>query len=90
VKQFRALVRGRVQGVCFRAETVGIARELGLIGFARNLDDGSVEVVAAGEEPALAKLVDFLRCGPRLARVDDLAVHWDDCTPPGEGFRVRY
>lgn len=60
---------GRVQGVGFRYTAESAALEIRLTGWVRNLPDGRVEVVAAGEEPRLAKLEVHLRTGPRLARV---------------------
>jgi acylphosphatase len=65
----RFLVSGRVQGVFFRASAQARARELGLTGFARNLADGRVEVVAGGEVAALDELHAWLRQGPAAARV---------------------
>jgi acylphosphatase len=75
----RYLVSGRVQGVFFRASAVETARSLGLRGFARNLADGRVEVVAAGEAEALDALEKWLRQGPPLARVE--AVVAEDADP---------
>lgn len=68
----RCRVTGRVQGVFFRATTREQARRLGLTGYARNLPDGSVEVLACGEGPALQALQDWLRQGPPLAEVRQL------------------
>jgi acylphosphatase len=65
----RFLVRGRVQGVGFRWFVERQAARLGLRGFARNLDDGSVEVVAAGAADAIALLEQALVRGPTMARV---------------------
>jgi acylphosphatase len=65
----RFLVRGRVQGVGYRWFVSRQAERLGLRGFARNLADGTVEVVADGPEVALAQLEVALRRGPTLARV---------------------
>jgi acylphosphatase len=90
MKQLRAMVRGRVQGVCFRAETVAVGRRLGLVGYARNLPDGSVEVVARGAEASLAALIEFLHRGPSLAAVSAVALDWDDTTPLGNRFEVRH
>ncbi|CAN2535728.1 Acylphosphatase [Methylocapsa aurea] len=69
---FRITVRGRVQGVGFRAFVAREARRLALAGWARNCDDGAVEIVAAGPRGALDALVETARRGPPLARVDDL------------------
>jgi acylphosphatase len=65
----RCRVTGRVQGVFFRAATQRQARLLGLVGHARNLADGSVEVLAVGSPAALAELRVWLRVGPTAARV---------------------
>lgn len=68
----RCYVRGRVQGVGFRASARRQGLALGLVVRARNLDDGSVEVVARGPEQALDALCDWLRGGPRFARVEEV------------------
>jgi acylphosphatase len=65
----RYLVGGKVQGVWFRAATREKALALHLSGFARNLPDGGVEVVAIGAEAALAELEQWLWQGPPLAKV---------------------
>lgn len=69
----RFRVDGRVQGVGFRAATRMQARALGLRGHARNLDDGSVEVVAEGEAQALEALAQWLEDGHRRRR-------WPTCS----------
>lgn len=68
----RFRVRGRVQGVSFRAATRREAQQLGLHGFAVNQADGSVEVLVEGEPAAVERLADWLQRGPALARVDRL------------------
>jgi acylphosphatase len=69
----RFLVSGMVQGVGFRWFVARHARALGLGGFARNLPDGRVEVVAAGGgDDAIARLEELLRAGPAHAQVDRL------------------
>jgi acylphosphatase len=65
----RYYVRGRVQGVGFRAFVQRIATELGIRGYARNLDDGRVEIYAHGAPEALAELNALLWKGPRWADV---------------------
>lgn len=65
----RFLVAGKVQGVWFRAATRERALSLRLQGFARNLGDGGVEVVAVGAEEAIAELERWLWQGPPLAKV---------------------
>lgn len=74
----RFLVSGRVQGVFFRASARDEALRLGLNGYARNLADGRVEVVAGGSDEALRELEQWLWQGPPAARVDDVArSEWD-------------
>ena len=65
----RFIVRGRVQGVFFRASARAEALRLGVTGHARNLDDGCVEVLACGSDEALDALELWLQRGPPLARV---------------------
>lgn len=69
----RFIVRGKVQGVFFRASTREQALKLGLRGHAENLADGSVEVLAIGESDAIDALEAWLRIGPPKARVDSLS-----------------
>jgi acylphosphatase len=66
----RFLVSGRVQGVAFRAYTRAQANVLALRGYARNLADGRVEVLAIGDTEAIERLAGWLQHGPPLARVD--------------------
>ena len=68
----RFLVGGRVQGVFFRASTREQALALGLTGHAKNLDDGRVEVLAAGDGAAIDALEDWLQQGPPAARVEQV------------------
>jgi DNA ligase D-like protein (predicted 3'-phosphoesterase) len=70
----RAIVRGEVQGVGFRDAAMRRARELGVMGWVRNGEDGAVLVHAEGAEPAVEELVAFLHDGPPGARVSEVAV----------------
>lgn len=65
----RCLVSGRVQGVAFRYYTRQQAQHLGILGWARNLADGRVEVLVCGEAHAVEKLCAWLHEGPSLAHV---------------------
>ena len=81
-------VSGTVQGVYFRATTRDTAREHGVNGWVRNLDDGRVEAVFEGPEEAVEALVKFCHDGSPTARVEDVAVTHEQ--PQSEdGFRVR-
>jgi acylphosphatase len=70
----RCIVTGRVQGVFYRAATAEQAVRLALGGWVRNLPDGSVEIVAAGSEDALAALTQWLWQGPPAARVTTVRI----------------
>jgi acylphosphatase len=75
-------VSGKVQGVWFRASTKEQADNLGVTGWVRNLPDGRVEVMAAGERQKLASLHTWLQHGPRLAKVTHLT--YEEC--PWQAF----
>ena len=83
----RCCVSGKVQGVFFRASTRDKARSLGIVGHAKNLPDGRVEVIACGEEQEINELIAWLREGPRMARVESLQIEDIDVDVP-EGFRI--
>jgi acylphosphatase len=83
----RFIVIGRVQGVFFRASARDEAQRLQLHGHARNLDDGSVEVLACGSDAALDALEHWLRRGPPAARVESVRRLPASETPP-PGFRT--
>jgi len=74
-------IEGRVQGVWFRESTRREAIGLGITGYAKNMADGSVQVLACGEPGALDRLKNWLKQGPPMARVDK--VEWiesaDEC-----------
>jgi len=86
-RSMRYFVSGRVQGVFYRASAQAEARRLGLNGYARNLPDGRVEVLAAGPEDALAELERWLWQGPPLARVEAVRAEPSD-EQPGQGFHT--
>ena len=75
-------VEGRVQGVWFRASTQEQAQRLGLTGYAHNLPDGAVEVLACGESTALDELRQWLHHGPRMAQVTLLECRDSDRPAP--------
>ena len=82
-------ISGRVQGVWYRGWTVDRATELGLAGWVRNLTDGTVEVLANGPREAVDRLIDVCRKGPKLARVDDVAVMVVDQPGYGGAFPTK-
>ena len=88
LKQVNLTVRGRVQGVYFRAATQREARRLGLTGWVRNRQDGSVDVCAEGEEEALKELVAWANRGPSAARVERVDVRWRGFLGENHDFRI--
>ena len=80
----RYFVSGRVQGVFFRDSTRRRARALGLRGWARNLPDGRVEVLACGEPAALVELEAWLWAGPTHARVAEVIAEDAVCEAPAD------
>jgi len=82
-------VSGRVQGVYYRATTRDTARETGVDGWVRNLDDGRVEAVFEGSEEAVQEMVAWCEMGSEAADVD--GVDATDEEPEGiDGFEVRW
>ena len=84
----RFLVSGKVQGVFFRASTREQALKLGLRGYAKNLPDGRVEVLAEGEAPTLDALERWLHVGPPMARVETVERGEAEVGEAGQGFAV--
>ncbi len=86
-------VRGQVQGVGFRWWTSARARELGLVGHARNLSDGRVEVVAQGDGAAVERLVELLdeetSTQGRPGTVQSVVTQWEQTRPGVTGFRQK-
>lgn len=89
-QELHAMVRGEVQGVGFRYFVVREASALGLRGYARNLRNGDVEVLAQGARPALERLVALLWRGPSAAEVSVVRVTWQTPTEHISGFHVRW
>jgi len=85
----RCIVTGRVQGVFFRASTEREARQLGVTGYARNLPDGTVEVLACGEAAAVEELKLWLWTGPPASQVRDVVCESVDVPVP-ESFSTKW
>ncbi len=87
-QRWTMLVSGRVQGVYYRASTVREATRLGLTGYARNLADGRVEVVAEGDEGHLGQLYQWCQEGPPEARVTSVEVSKEPAMGGFRGFEI--
>lgn len=83
-------MRGRVQGVFFRAFAERVAKQLGVAGYVRNLPDGTVEVQAEGEKGQLEELLGYLKKGPPHSLVDRVDVSWSEETRDFTDFTIEY
>ena len=89
-QELHAYVYGWVQGVGYRYFVVNNALALGLRGYARNISDGSVEVLAQGTRPNLERLLALLQRGPAAAEVQGVRTLWGQPTQHLSGFHVRW
>ena len=83
-------IRGKVQGVFFRARIIERSVRLGVNGWVRNLLDGRVEAVFEGENDKVIEIVDFRRCGPRGSLVTGLDLTWEQVTGEFQDFKVLH
>lgn len=90
LKRLHAVVSGRVQGVFFRAFARDSARQLNLTGFARNLSNGNVEVIAEGPEKDLKELIAKLNEGPPASHIENVEIAWLEATNEFKSFDIRY
>jgi acylphosphatase len=88
LKQVYLLIRGRVQGVFFRASAQREARRLGLTGWVKNRPDGGVELLAEGDEDTLRDMVGWSHHGPSAARVDSVDIRWRAYSGEFHDFRT--
>lgn len=83
------IVKGKVQGVGFRAFTESQANQKGLLGWVRNRQDGTVEVEAEGARSALEAFLEILEKGPLFSHVTEMIVDWKDTNWQNKGFTIR-
>lgn len=89
VRSMQCIVSGKVQGVFFRAWTSDQASNLGLTGWARNLDDGRVEVLMQGDEQTVGEMRSRLLQGSPMSLVQDVACKWIDYDKEYGAFSIR-
>lgn len=83
-------VKGRVQGVGFRAHVEHAARQIGGIsGWVRNVGYDTVEAVAEGMRGDVVRIIEMMKQGPSMSRVDESRVEWEDVTGEFREFGVR-
>ena len=90
MKNLEIIVSGRVQGVCYRAFVLHRANELNIKGYAKNLMNGNVKVIAIGENDTLNGFINTLREGPSMARVDDIQKTEIITGEAFSDFRIKY
>jgi acylphosphatase len=83
-------ISGVVQGVGYRYHVARRAQEAGITGWVKNRADGSVEIEAVGERPALESFLNYARIGPAGAHIEHVTVNWHDDTPDFSGFDIRF
>jgi acylphosphatase len=90
VKSIHVIVEGKVQGVCFRDYTERQARQLNLSGWVRNKRDGSVEATLSGADNDLASMLEWLKQGSPMSRVDNIRTRETISEDHYTTFEVRY
>lgn len=88
--QVKIIVKGRVQGVFFRAETKNAADKLGVKGYVKNLGDGSVEAVFNGAEKIVTQMAEWCSKGPAAAKVEHLISSENEMLSNFKTFEIRY
>lgn len=90
MKRLTLKIFGTVQDVGFRWSAREKARELGIVGWVKNEPDGSVTVVAEGEEMALKNFLDWCKTGPRWARVGEMKEEGGNGSGEFDSFEIRF
>ena len=91
MKRLHLKVHGQVHDVCYRANTQEKAKQIGLFGWVRNLADGTVEILAEGEEQSLKELLAWCYQGPKHATVANIEEVWEDVEKiEFNSFEIKY
>jgi len=86
---YHIIVKGRVQGVGYRAFAAKTAQRFGVFGFVKNKSDGTVEIVVQGQKEAVDKFVSMCKVGPGWGRVDQVELT-ESLVQDYSGFRIKY
>lgn len=89
IQRVHVWVKGRVQGVGFRAHVQYSARQIGVTGWVRNVGDDIVEAVGEGEREKLERLVEAVKTGPIGSQVEESNVEWQNATGEFRDFQLR-
>ncbi len=90
MKAFKATVSGKVQGVWFRGSTREEAHKHNLVGWVKNMPNGSVYLEAEGEEENLKEFEKWLNTGPPMSRVENVEIEWIEPTYSYTHFEVKF
>ncbi|MBU1177552.1 MAG: acylphosphatase [Patescibacteria group bacterium] len=89
-KQIILKIYGRVQMVMYRDSARRQAKKLDLVGWVMNKSDGTVELIAEGEEENLKQLIDWCYNGSMLAKVDKINIVWQEPAGQFKEFNIKY
>jgi len=89
LQRVHVVVKGRVQGVGFRAHVQYSARQVGVTGWVRNVGYDTVEAVGEGERGKLERFVQVVKTGPVGSQVDEADVEWQNATGEWSDFQMR-
>ena len=90
LRQIECIISGRVQRTLYRDFARRKARHLGLVGMVENLPDGTVHIVAQGDESELHQYLDYLKRGSLLSRVDAIETKWGSVPQAFSDFQIVY
>ena len=86
----RAIIHGRVQGVFFRMETRKAAQRIGVFGWVKNKEDGTVEALFEGEKERVDSVLEWCRKGPPLSEVEKVSLSREEFTGNYNSFDITY
>ena len=89
-KRVKLKIYERVQGVGFRYSVYLLAKSLGIKGFVRNCEDGSVEAIFEGYPSKIEEMIKFCKKGPPLAKVEKVEIKEESCKNEFKGFEIRF
>ncbi|OYT42419.1 MAG: acylphosphatase [Candidatus Aenigmarchaeota archaeon ex4484_224] len=89
-KRIKVKIYGRVQGVGFRYSVYLLAKSLGIKGWVRNCEDGTVEAIFEGYLSKVEEMIKFCKKGPPLAKVERIEIKEENCKNEFENFEIRF
>lgn len=90
MNRYHIIVKGRVQGVGFRFFSQSIAAMYDLTGYAKNMDNGTVEIEVQGDENKILKFLSNIKKGTLFIKVDDILISKIDLVHDENSFKIKY